>query len=109
MSQPPLYASAPAPEPAKAGADAALLPCPFCGGEAEFTYGGSVHYLVECQDCEASTDMLHPEQAAIDAWNRRARTPEHEALLQAVREYLAAESSAAEDTAREELRRIANS
>lgn len=57
--------------PAKAASEPSLLPCPFCGAEAQSVGVGSCRYAVECLVCEASSRMEHPEQAAIDAWNRR--------------------------------------
>lgn len=52
-----------------------LLPCPFCGGEAEMSinddYTGSV--FIACKICGISTDTYHPSDKsdAIAAWNRR--------------------------------------
>lgn len=53
-----------------------LKPCPFCNGEASFSYGGigqSRGIYVECIDCAASTEM-YPEPNAVKAatsWNTR--------------------------------------
>jgi hypothetical protein len=48
-----------------------LLPCPFCGGEAEWKSGGPGNAWVSCKSCPAETD-----DGAIprirDAWNTRA-------------------------------------
>lgn len=53
---------------------AALLPCPFCGGEA--TVGPTATmYIVECNNagCSANPDSIAVfKHAAIAAWNRRA-------------------------------------
>lgn len=52
-----------------------LLPCPFCGGEAEFeTYGGTA-CAVTCRKCRCgtSTVRLDDGERAVEAWNRRER------------------------------------
>ena len=50
-----------------------LLPCPFCGGEAEFAdirrLGG--WHMVTCKKCGALTQASLVRDKAIDAWNRR--------------------------------------
>lgn len=52
-----------------------LLPCPFCGGEADFgqQIGG---YFVNCVECLASTNVIVDhrltKQEAADKWNTRA-------------------------------------
>lgn len=62
-----------------------LLPCPFCGGEAEYHYrinnspydGWLCHPVdnwVSCHgDCGASTAMHELYADAITAWNTRAK------------------------------------
>jgi Lar family restriction alleviation protein len=51
-----------------------LKPCPFCGGEAALG-GGPDGAFVNCTDCLASTNVLHPhgdtDDEAIAAWNTR--------------------------------------
>lgn len=52
-------------------------PCPFCGGELEFsTLGplddGTVHQ-VHCQRCKYASRECHTDAEAIDAHNRVAR------------------------------------
>ena len=49
-----------------------LLPCPFCGGEAELTGFNAPEYWVWCPTCKASDDAHTGKQNAIDAWNTRA-------------------------------------
>lgn len=50
-----------------------LLPCPFCGGEAEIH---PAHYgcFVECNDCDAATRVERLESDAIKRWNTRTNT-----------------------------------
>ena len=56
-----------------------LKPCPFCGGEAFYTYLGENEWAVRCFDCEAevkawqgfSCDMKEGREKAIEKWNRR--------------------------------------
>ena len=51
-----------------------LLPCPFCGGEAEFeTYGGTACAVV-CPSCRCGTPTmsLADGMAAVNRWNLRA-------------------------------------
>lgn len=58
-----------------------LLPCPFCGGEAEITVGeqgGQPTEYVECLGCEALG-----ESGA--AWNRRVRPPLRESTVKTLR------------------------
>ena len=52
-----------------------LLPCPFCGGEAE-TFAGIIiggkneNVIVECANCGAKVFRIQ-EAEAIEAWNTR--------------------------------------
>lgn len=49
-----------------------LLPCPFCGGEAELTGFDAPEFWVWCPNCKASTDAHTGKQSAVAAWNTRA-------------------------------------
>ena len=53
-----------------------LLPCPFCGGEAETLTAESTHggylYGIMCSDCRSRGDVYDTEAEAIAAWNSRA-------------------------------------
>lgn len=52
-----------------------LLPCPFCGGEADIDVQGA--YIVAfCRDCGVCprTDAIMRAEA-VEAWNRRAHDP----------------------------------
>ena len=54
-----------------------LLPCPFCGGEAQPWRGGfnGPIYAVTCLVCDAWSGDAESEPAAIAAWNRRPTPP----------------------------------
>ena len=47
----------------------ALLPCPFCGGEATLNY--SVRYRITCSQCNIPTACGETESETIAAWERR--------------------------------------
>lgn len=51
-----------------------ILPCPFCGGEAEIRTN-FVHQFAVCKECAAVSDYKNCESEAISAWNRRASPP----------------------------------
>lgn len=60
--------------------DETLLPCPFCGGEAELVRNSSGSYFVRCADrqCAAKTRLFHEnESGARASWNRRAERTCH--------------------------------
>lgn len=52
-----------------------LKPCPFCGGEAEvsygYTFGAEYQYQPNCTKCYCSLGIYDSEEEAIEAWNRR--------------------------------------
>lgn len=52
-----------------------LLPCPFCGGRADFTGGTMVG--VKCTECKATTPLRGGKDLAklraAEAWNRRTQ------------------------------------
>jgi Lar family restriction alleviation protein len=54
-----------------------LLPCPFCGGEAEIDfdfsgYNESTRYYGVCNSCYAKSHKKLTKEEAIKAWNKRA-------------------------------------
>jgi Lar family restriction alleviation protein len=59
----------------------ALLPCPFCGGEAEYDNADdSAARWVWCKGCGAKVAAEFSDEAATAAWNRR-HVPEGFALV----------------------------
>jgi hypothetical protein len=65
-----------------------LLPCPFCGWEAEVVSGGPGNHFIQCKGCRATSDDRHLD-SAIAAWNRReAATALSEAENERLREAL---------------------
>ena len=91
-------------EPKHPPADA-LLPCPFCGGEAgvgtQYDPDGPFAF-VNCTDCMASTNTLLGQQyafteaEAIAAWNNRKHPPADMAGLNGLTEITQADRDAAE-------------
>lgn len=58
----------------KAENPAALLPCPFCGGEAErdkVRFGYPPSYWVKCANCGSSTTAYSNAEAADRSWDTR--------------------------------------
>ena len=53
-----------------------LLPCPFCGQNAELTYGEHDYNVFEviCRGCNASAGWDDNPDKAKSAWNRRANS-----------------------------------
>ena len=49
-----------------------LLPCPFCGGKAEFRSGSSTTPYIRCRECGGRTKSSRNRANLITAWNRRA-------------------------------------
>ena len=48
-----------------------LLPCPFCGGEAEARDGSSTTPYIRCKSCGCRTGSSRDMDKLKDAWNRR--------------------------------------
>lgn len=69
----------------------ALLPCPFCGGKAEYNEGrrgdDSVWIYIACADCEAMAP--YPTESS-EAWNTRADLRPSEILDNELREKIIA-------------------
>ena len=56
-----------------------LKPCPFCGGEAKFVhiFENPEKCMVSCRECDGGIDAVFAnEEAANEAWNRRAQPAE---------------------------------
>jgi hypothetical protein len=75
------YSSALAGPPQEIGGEAvvALLPCPFCGGKADFDHDDDGWNWIECSQCHVSSNSAvhamedcHPMLA--ETWNRRSAT-----------------------------------
>lgn len=49
-----------------------LLPCPHCGGEAEFRDGSSTKPYIRCKSCGCRTWGSYAYDKLVAAWNRRA-------------------------------------
>lgn len=50
-----------------------LLPCPFCGGQADYCETNA--WWVRCNDCNAETEADMSPEAAAEIWNRRTPPP----------------------------------
>ena len=46
--------------------------CPFCGGKAYLEWCKGYLYMVECEQCHATTARYIAPEEAEDAWNERA-------------------------------------
>ena len=59
-------------------ADIGLLPCPFCGGDAQIqeqhSIFGDLRYLVWCPGCGVRFPLKMSVELAAEAWNRRRST-----------------------------------
>jgi Lar family restriction alleviation protein len=55
-----------------------LLPCPFCGCEAEIREGSHTHdtWFVRCTACQIKTVISYTKDEPISEWNKRTSTPE---------------------------------
>lgn len=49
-----------------------LLPCPFCGGGADFRGELTHRYQIECVNCSVRGASYVYSHAAVEAWNRRS-------------------------------------
>ena len=49
---------------------AALLPCPFCGGQVQLREGGPLMYYVDCGGCSASDGDCGYDHV-VTKWNTR--------------------------------------
>ncbi len=52
-----------------------LLPCPFCGGEAELEQMGNRRRscIVRCTECGASHECADEGERSGESWNRRVQ------------------------------------
>jgi Lar family restriction alleviation protein len=53
-----------------------LLPCPFCGGEADIFEASEDSFCTLCTDCGVETPYQISAEEAVAAWNRRAQPSE---------------------------------
>lgn len=51
-----------------------LLPCPFCGGKADFSETNA--WWVTCNECNAETDADMSPEGAAEYWNKRTPSPQ---------------------------------
>lgn len=49
-----------------------LLPCPHCGGEAEFRDGSSTAPYIRCKSCGCRTGSGRSYEKLVERWNRRS-------------------------------------
>lgn len=65
-----------------------LKPCPFCGGEAKFVhiFENPEKCMVSCRECDGGIDAVFAnEEAAAEAWNRRAQPANEPLTLEQLR------------------------
>lgn len=48
-----------------------LLPCPFCGYDADVKTLPDGLYYVQCNACQAATDQAEEMEMAVALWNER--------------------------------------
>lgn len=63
-----------------------LLPCPFCGGEAQKSNEKRGKNYVECILCECKTGNYQQPETAVLAWNDRKGIPKSVPTLQWTKE-----------------------
>ena len=61
-----------------------LLPCPFCGGEAETFEASEDSFSILCTGCGVETPYLPYLTEAIAAWNRRAEDERYKNALKEI-------------------------
>lgn len=92
------------------GSEVALLPCPFCNGEARIQTRDDGAMYVECSECECCTTCFLPLKDHVlnvlaQVWNKRAGSEREAAFVEAARAYCDATDNppAVEDMSDEEL------
>lgn len=61
-----------------------LANCPFCGAPARIATSGQGSVQVECTGCKVFPGWYDCARLAVEAWNRRAMSPEVKALVEAL-------------------------
>ena len=47
-----------------------VKPCPFCGGDSRVSL---CKEMVQCDNCNTTTDVYDTKKEAVEAWNRRVK------------------------------------